>query len=234
MIPLKDDVPLSRPPIVTVALIAANTAAFLWQVLGVGLPRSVEIGGAIPYEILTFRDVPPRDLVAPPFTILTSMFLHGGFLHIAGNMLFLWIFGNNVEDALGHGRFVLFYLLCGIAAGVAQVAVAAGAGDPSSLLIPMVGASGAIAGVLAAYMVLFPRARVLTLIPIFFFIRLVYLPASFFIGLWFLIQLVSAFLGSDGSGVAFVAHVGGFITGWVLLRVLVPRDHRWPSRRAGW
>lgn len=234
MIPLKDDVPLSRPAVATVALIAANTAAFLWQVLGVGLPYSVEIGGAIPYEILTFRDVPPRDLVEPPFTILTSMFLHGGFLHIAGNMLFLWVFGNNVEDTLGHGRFLVFYLLCGIAAGAAQIAVAAGAGDPSSLLVPMVGASGAIAGVLAAYMVLFPRARVLTLIPIFVFIRIVYLPASFFIGLWFVIQLVSAFLGNGGSGVAFVAHVGGFIAGWLLLRPFLPRHRRWPSRRAGW
>src|SRR6185369_2330341 len=132
-----------------------------------------QVGGAIPYEILTFHDVRPLDLVAPPFTILTSMFLHGGLMHVGGNMLFLWIFGNNVEDVLGRGRFVVFYLACGVAAAIAQVGVTA-------LGVPMVGASGAIAGVLAAYMVLFPRARVLTLVPIFFFIRLIYVPAGFF------------------------------------------------------
>ncbi len=235
MIPLKDDVPVTRPPVVTVVLIVANAVVFLWQVLGVGLPASVEIGGAIPYEILTLHDVPPTDLVRPPFTILTRMFLHGGFLHIAGNMLFLWIFGNNVEDALGHGRFLAFYLVCGVAAAIAQVVVASTAGDAASLLIPMVGASGAIAGVLAAYMVLFPRARVLTLVPILFFIRLIYLPASFFIGLWFVLQLLPAlFGGAAGGGVAFVAHVGGFVTGWLLLRILLPHDHRWRARRIGW
>jgi membrane associated rhomboid family serine protease len=233
VIPLKDDIPVSRPPIVTIALIAANVAAFLWQVLVLGLPLSVQIAGAIPYEIVTLQDVNPPDLVPPPFTILTSMFLHGGFMHIAGNMLFLWIFGNNVEDVLGRTRFLAFYLACGVAAALAQVAVTVASGDPASLLVPMVGASGAIAGVLAAYMVLFPRARVLTLIPIFFFIRVVYVPAGFFIGLWFVIQLLSAFIGAEGSGVAFVAHVGGFITGFVLVKVMGPR-HGWRARRAGW
>jgi membrane associated rhomboid family serine protease len=233
VIPLKDDVPVSRSPLVTIALISANVAAFLWQVAVVGLPYSVQVGGAIPYEILTLRDVRPPDLVPPPFTIATSMFLHGGLLHIAGNMLFLWIFGNNVEDVLGRGRFLLFYLLSGVAAALAQVGVTALASDPSSALTPMVGASGAIAGVLAGYMVLFPRARVLTLIPIFFFIRLVYVPAGFFIGAWFVIQLVSAFLGSDGSGVAFAAHVGGFITGYILVKVLGPRRTFRP-RSAEW
>jgi membrane associated rhomboid family serine protease len=231
VIPLKDDIPVSRPPVVTIALIAANVAAFLWQLTVVGLPLSVRVGGAIPYEILTLRDVPPPDLVAPPFTILTSMFLHGGFMHIAGNMLFLWIFGNNVEDILGRARFVLFYLVCGILAALCQVAVAAVSGDEASLLVPMVGASGAIAGVLAAYMVLFPRARVLTLVPIFFFIRLIYVPAGFFIGLWFVLQLLSAFVGDQGSGVAFVAHVGGFVTGFVLVKTLAPRAG-WRPRRA--
>ncbi len=232
MIPLKDDVPVSRAPIVTVAIISGNVAVFLWQVLVVGLPTSVEIAGAIPYEILTLRDVRPLDLVPPPFTLLTSMFLHGGFMHIAGNMLFLWIFGNNVEDVLGRARFLIFYLACGLVAGLAQVAVAAASGDRAALLVPMVGASGAIAGVLAAYMVLFPRARVLTLVPIFFFIRLIYVPAGFFIGLWFAIQLLNAFLGSETSGVAFVAHVGGFVAGWVLVKLLGPR-RGWRARRAG-
>jgi membrane associated rhomboid family serine protease len=232
VIPLKDDIPVSRPPVVTVTLIAINVVAFLWQVLVAGLDASVLAGGAIPYEILQLRDIRPPDLVPPPFTILTSMFLHGGFMHIAGNMLFLWIFGNNVEDALGRARFVLFYLTCGIVAGLAQVATAALASDPSTQLIPMVGASGAIAGVLAAYMVLFPRARVLAAVPIFFFIRLIYVPAAFFIGLWFLIQLASAALGSQAGGVAFVAHVGGFVAGFVLVKLLGPSAAR--SRRMHW
>jgi membrane associated rhomboid family serine protease len=230
VIPLKDDVPVSRAPIATIALITANVSVFLWQMLVVGLPFSVQIGGAIPYEILTFRDVGPPDIVAPPLTILTSMFLHGGFVHIAGNMLFLWIFGNNVEDVLGRARFVAFYLACGVIAALAQVGVMALGADPSTLLVPMVGASGAIAGVLAAYMVLFPRARVLTLVPIIFIFRLFYVPASFFIGLWFVLQLLSALLGSDGSGVAFVAHVGGFVTGWVLVKVMAP-SRGWRTRR---
>jgi membrane associated rhomboid family serine protease len=233
VIPLKDDIPVKRPPVLTVTLVVLNAAAFLWQVLVVGLPLSVQIGGAIPYEILTLRDLPPRDLVDPPFTILTSMFLHGGFMHVAGNMLFLWIFGNNVEDVLGRVRFLALYFASGIVAAIAQVVVSALAGDPSILLVPMVGASGAIAGVLAAYMLLFPRARVLTLIPIFFIIRLVYLPATFFIGGWFVIQLVSAIFGSESSGVAFVAHIGGFITGWIFVRLFAARL-AWRARRWGW
>ena len=222
MFPLKDDVPTYRVPIVTIGLIAANAAAFLWQ-LSFGLQHSVLAGGAIPYEILTFQDVGPRDLVAPPFTILTSMFLHGGYAHIGGNMWFLWIFGNNVEDALGRGRFLLFYLASGIIAAVSQTFLTAAVGDPSASMVPMVGASGAIAGVLAGYMVLFPRARVLTLIFIIVLVRLVYLPASLFIGFWFAVQLLSAFAGAGaGSGVAFVAHVGGFVAGFVLVKLMGP------------
>ncbi len=231
MIPLKDDIAIRRTPVVTVGLVAVNVAVFLWQELVIGLARSVETGGAIPYEILTFHDVGPTDLVPPPFTILTSMFLHGGFLHIAGNMLFLWIFGNNVEDALGRARFLLFYLTCGIAAALAQVGITALGSDPAALMVPMIGASGAIAGVLAAYMILFPRARVLTLVFIFIFVRLLYLPASFFIGLWFVIQLVNSFLSEGAGGVAFVAHVGGFVTGWLLLKLLAP--HRLDRHRFG-
>ncbi len=124
MIPLKDDVPVSRPPILTVAIIGANIAAFIWQV-STGMELSVLEGGAIPYEILTFRDVGVRDLVPPPLTILTSMFLHGGIVHIAGKMLFLWIFGNNVEDALGRLRFLLFYLASGIVAALSQTLISA-------------------------------------------------------------------------------------------------------------
>jgi membrane associated rhomboid family serine protease len=157
------------------------------------------------------------------------MFLHGGFMHIASNMLFLWIFGNNVEDALGRVRFVVFYLACGIAAALVQVVASAMTGD---LLVPMVGASGAIAGVLAAYMVLFPRARVTTLVIIVVFIRIIPVPAGFFIGLWFLLQILSVLFGGN-TGVAFFAHIGGFVAGWLLVR-LMGRRPTWRARRVVW
>jgi membrane associated rhomboid family serine protease len=218
VIPLKDDLPTERPPVVTVALIAVNAAAFLWQYLGPGLELSVQIGGLIPAELLRLEDLPPPDLLPPPLTVLTSMFLHGSFAHVGLNMLTLWIFGNNVEDALGRGRFLLFYLLCGLAAAAAQTASSALSGD---LLLPMVGASGAIAGVLAAYMLLYPRQRVLTFIPPFWLVRI---PAGFFIGGWFALQLLSVLLGgAAGGGVAFMAHVGGFLAGLALLGLWRPR-----------
>ncbi len=246
MIPLSDDNPLERTPIVTILFIAANVLAFLWQIDVTGLPeafasgdplgfiqRHLQIstlrGGVVPFEILTLTDVEYPDIVPPPFTILTGMFLHGGVVHIASNMLFLWIFGNNVEDALGRIRFVAFYLGCGIAAALVQVVASAMSGD---LYVPMVGASGAIAGVLAAYMVLFPRARVTTLVVVFFFIRIVPVPASFFIGLWFVLQIVPIVLGSN-TGVAFFAHVGGFVTGWLLVR-LMRNGRRTRARRVVW
>ncbi len=226
MIPLKDDLPVTRPAVLTVALIAANVAAFLWQV-SVGLPASVQLGGLVPAQVLGLEVGPPA-LLPPALTVATSMFLHGSFLHIGGNMLFLWIFGNNVEDALGHVRFVALYLAAGVAGAMAQTAAAAVTTGPD-LVTPMVGASGAISGVLAAYWVMFPRARVLTLIPIFIFIRIVYLPAWFFRGAWFLVQLLGAFLGG-GGGVAFMAHVGGFVTGLVLVLAWRPRRRL----RGGW
>jgi membrane associated rhomboid family serine protease len=210
--PLRDDVPTRRAPVLTVGLIAANVLAFLWQVLVAGLPLSVQVGGLVPAELLTLRDLGPPDLVPPPLTLLTSMFLHGGFGHIAGNMLFLWIFGNNVEDVLGRPRFLAFYGASGRAAALAQVAASWAADD---LLTPMVGASGAIAGVLAAYLSLFPGARVLTLVPPFW---LVELPAFLVIGLWVLFQVLGVlFDAGGGGGVAFAAHVGGFAAGWILI-----------------
>ena len=227
MFPLRDDIPGERIPIITWSLLAANLLAFGWQ-LSSGLERSVLVGGAIPYELLTFQDVWPRDLVPPPFTVLTSMFLHGSVMHVAGNMLSLWIFGNNVEDALGRGRFLLFYLLCGLAAAVTQtVATAVGAAglvgpDAAAVLsVPMIGASGAIAGVMAAYMVLFPHARVHTLVIVF----VLRVPAVLFIGLWFLLQVLAVAQGGSPS-VAFFAHIGGFVIGLVLLKAL--------GRRPGW
>ena len=229
MIPLQDDAPIERTPVVTVALIAVNVAAFAWQIGVEGLDLSTLRGGAIPFEILTGTDVWPPDIVPPPFTILTSMFLHGGFLHVGSNMLFLWIFGNNVEDALGRVRFVVFYLACGVAAALAQVVASTMAGDAE---VPMVGASGAIAGVLAAYMVMFPRANVKTLVFVFIFFRILYLPAALFIGLWFVLQVLGVLFGGS-PGVAVFAHVGGFVTGWLLVRAIGRRPRRW-ARRESW
>lgn len=225
MIPLKDNLRLRRPPLTTVALVATNVVAFLWQIsagapgesMAFRIQRSALVGGAIPYEIVTFHDIGPRDLVPPPLTIFTSMFLHGGWTHLGGNMLFLWVFGPALEDALGRFRFVGFYLASGVAAALAQTLLSFVAGDP---LQPMVGASGAIAGVLAGYLVLFPWARVLTIIPLFIIVRFVYLPAPFFIGVWFILQVAYALVGGGGSGVAFFAHVGGFVFGWLLARVI--------------
>lgn len=228
MIPLKDDNPTERTPLVTYALVAANVVAFLWQ-LQVGLETSAFRGGAIPYEILTFRDVEWRDVVPPPFTIFTSMFLHGGIFHLGFNMLSLWIFGNNVEDALGRVRFILFYVLAGMAAALAQTFASAASGD---VLVPMVGASGAIAGVLAGYLVLFPRSRILTAVIIVFFIRLIYLPARFFILAWFALQILSAVFGG-APGVAVFAHIGGFVTGFLLVRI-IGRRPTWRARRFSW
>lgn len=166
----------------------------------------------VPVEILRGTDLPPAIPLPIWITLLTSMFLHGGLMHLLGNMLFLWIFGDNVEDAMGPARFLVFYLLCGIAAAFAQIAI-----DPGSP-IPLIGASGAIAGVLAAYFMLFPFARVLTLIPIFFFLRLIPVPAVFLLGFWFVLQVISGAgsLGS-GGGVAWFAHIGGFIAGAILV-----------------
>jgi len=229
VIPLKDDNPVERTPVVTIALVAANVLAFGWQFLVVGLAQSVQTGGAIPYEILTFQDIEWRAIVPPPLTIFTSMFLHGGIGHIAMNLLTLWIFGNNVEDALGHGRFLAFYLVAGVAAALAQTVAAAVSGD---VLVPMVGASGAIAGVLAAYLVLFPRARVLTLVFIVVFVQLVHVPAGIFIGIWFLLQILSVIFGGN-PGVAFFAHIGGFVAGYLLVRV-VGRRPTWRARRVSW
>jgi len=166
----------------------------------------------IPAELLGGKDLPPTIPVPIWLTLLTSIFLHGGLMHLFGNMLYLWIFGDNVEDAMGTVRFLIFYLGCGLAASSAQIAIA-----PTST-VPVIGASGAIAGVLAAYFMLFPHARVLTLIPIFFFIRLISIPAVILLGFWFILQVISGAgsLGTEG-GVAWFAHIGGFLTGAILV-----------------
>jgi len=233
MIPLHDDNPTSLRPLVTVALIVACTLVFLWQIT---LPArqaqaAVYAFGMIPAVLFGDAKLPP-ELVAIPAvaSLITSMFLHGGWLHLIGNMLYLWIFGNNIEDAMGHGRFIAFYLLCGVAAAMTQAVQ-----DPASA-IPMIGASGAIGGVLGGYIVLFPRARILVLVPlgvIFFTWRI---PALVVLGVWFAVQfLMSSMSPGATGGVATWAHIGGFVAGMILI---IPfRDKRFAlfggPRRAG-
>ena len=225
MFPLKDDNPSNTAPIVTVALIVLNALFFVYQIsLEAGGPDGARAGqafieefGLVPCRLTGACRVGP-ELPSPVLTIFTSMFMHGGWVHIGGNMLYLWIFGNNVEDTLGHGRYLLFYLLSGVAAALGQTAV-----GPSSM-VPMVGASGAVSGVLGAYLILFPSAHVTTLIILGFFFRLVQIPAMVVLGFWIVLQVLSG-LGSLGSsgGVAFFAHIGGFLAGMGLLFVLKPR-----------
>jgi len=229
MIPLHDDNPTAIKPYVTVALIASCTAVFLWQLsLGAAAERAVYALGVIPAVLFDNITLSPELAIVPPVaTIVTSMFLHGGWMHLIGNMLYLWIFGNNVEDAMGHVRFVLFYLLCGIAAVLAQAL------PNTDSTVPMIGASGAISGVLGAYLLLYPHARVLVLIPLGFYSRLVHLPAMAVLGFWFVLQLISsAFSDPRGGGVAFSAHIGGFIAGMALLPIFKYRHVRLfaPSR----
>jgi membrane associated rhomboid family serine protease len=224
--PLKDDLPARTTPVVTVAIIALNVLAFLYQ-------ASLEVGGtregaraaqAFVYEFglvpcrLTGLCRTPYELPSPMLTIFTSMFLHGGLFHIGGNMLYLWIFGNNVEDTLGHGRFLLFYLASGVAAALAQTV--AGPASP----VPMIGASGAVSGVLGAYLLLFPHATVLVLVAFGFFWRFVRVPAMIVLGFWIVVQVLNG-LGSFGAsgGVAWFAHIGGFLAGMALLALFRAR-----------
>ncbi|AJE03975.1 rhomboid family intramembrane serine protease [Geobacter pickeringii] len=226
MIPIKDFNPTRRFPVISVAFIALNIAVFFYDRLtGHFEPMLIEtargvvrtkafVGGLSAHFSLVPATLTSLPLLAWP-TIFTSMFLHGNWLHIGSNMLYLWIFGNNVEDVLGRFRFILFYFACGAAAAIAQVLSA-----PQSD-IPMVGASGAVAGVMGAYLVLFPRARILTLVPILFFFTFIEVPAFVIIGWWALIQFLNAsWLGGgelQRGGVAYFAHLGGFVTGMVLL-----------------
>jgi membrane associated rhomboid family serine protease len=223
MIPLKDDNPTRTVPAVTVALIVVNVAIFVWELL---LPPPVRDDliykmAVIPAEIAHLEPFTLDQALYNGMTLFTSMFLHGSVLHLIGNMLYLWIFGKNIEDIMGHVRFLLFYGLCGVAGSLVQVAVG------SDSRIPMIGASGAIAGVLGAYLVLFPTARVLTLIFIVFFIRIVKIPALIVLGFWLLIQLLNAGQIVPG-GVAWFAHIGGFAAG---LALIVPLRRRRPRYR---
>ena len=229
MIPLSDDNPTRRLPIVTVALIVACGLAYGYQFLQVlSTGRSITAScGFIPYEFLTGTDLRPVSCVSPvQLTIFTSMFLHGGFLHLGGNMLYLWIFGNNIEDVLGSGRYFLLYFACGVSAAVGQALVTLVIW-PEDIGIPMIGASGAVAGVLGAYLVRFPSARVRTLVTLGFFWSTVRLPAWFLLGAWFVLQFGQGVLGltsDEAGGVATWAHVVGFAAGLVLVRVVAPRS----------
>jgi membrane associated rhomboid family serine protease len=217
LIPLRDDNPVSRTPAVTWLLLGACVLVFLWQVSLPPPARQAAIYalGFIPAVVLQDARLPDELALVPgTATLLTSMFMHGGWMHLIGNMLYLWIFADNVEDRLGHGRFVAFYLLSGVAAAFAQALP-----DPGST-IPMVGASGAISGVLGAYLLLYPRAHVLVLIPLGVFSRIVPVPALLVLGLWFALQLVSSLGAPEGGGVAFRAHAGGFLAGMLLLALL--------------
>lgn len=230
MFPLKDNIPTDRLPIVTILLIAANVVVyFLLQHGGIGhgpTNASVIDYGTIPAEVTQER--PDQGPIASYVTLVTAMFLHGGILHLAGNMLFLWIFGTNVEDAMSRLRFVLFYLLGGLCAIGLQIAM-----DPGST-VPTVGASGAIAGVLGGYIVLYPRARVVTVVFVIFLFTLIELPAWVLLGFWFLEQALFAAgqlaqpTGSGGGGVAYAAHVGGFVFGLLAIRIFAQRRKRMP------
>jgi len=222
VIPLKDDTPSSSRSFVTYGLIGSCTAVFLWQrsLDATSSRRALAALGAIPAALLTDARLPSDLQWVPRYaTLFTSMFLHGGWMHLLGNMLFLWIYGDNIEDSMGHARFLCFYLLCGIAAVFAQALP-----DPGSAY-PIIGASGAISGVLGAYLMLFPRAKVLTLVLLPFFLTTVRLPAMLLLLLWFAVQLLSDFAGrGGGAGVAFRAHIGGFLTGMILVAVFKRRD----------
>lgn len=220
-LPLYDDNPTQRLPVITAGLIAACSIVFLWQ-LGLDDNASDDASfsyGMVPAVLFGYAELPDRLRAVPPAaTLITSMFLHGSVLHLLGNMLYLWIFGKGVETALGPSRFLMFYLLCGAAAALTQALTA------PTAEVPMIGASGAIAGTLGAYLILHPRANVVVLLWIIIFVRLVTVPSLVLLGIWFALQLLSALSMDPGEpGVAFWAHVGGFLVGMVLVLLLRQR-----------
>ncbi len=229
MFPLKDNIPTDRTPVVTLVLIALNVIVyFLLQEGTLGLPQG-GTGGEWPVDDYAARAcdltsncaADPGD-VSPVASVFTSMFMHGSILHLGGNMLFLWIFGNNVEDSMGPVKFVVFYLLGGLAATAAQILV-----GPNSM-VPNIGASGAVAGVLGGYILLFPRARVVTIIFIVFFFTILELPAMLILGFWFLQQVAFGYFdlanpAGGGGGVAYFAHIGGFVFGLLAIKLFASR-----------
>lgn len=221
MIPYKDDNPTRHYPVITIALIAANLVVFVFQFL---LPSDAQrlayAYGAVPLSLLTFDTAQP---LHPVLTIFTSMFMHGGPLHLGSNMLYLWVFGNNIEDKLGYVRYIMFYLLCGGAAAYAHAF-----SNPAST-IPMIGASGAVSGILGAYILLFPHARVHTLVFVIFFVQVVRIPAIIVIGFWIAIQFINGMInhGTDAQGgIAWFAHIGGFVFGILTIKSFIRTGRR--------
>jgi len=213
VIPLHDDNPTERSPIVTILIIVSCVLVFFYQASLPSRPGQAFVFqyGAIPSLVFGHAELPDEVAAIPAvMTLVTSMFLHGGWMHLIGNMLYLWVFGNNIEDVMGHGRFILFYVACGVLATLSHAIT-----DATSQ-IPMVGASGAISGVLGAYVLLFPRAHVLVLIP---GIGMTRVAAGVVLGMWFVTQLISGGInmGARGGGVAFFAHIGGFVAGMALI-----------------
>ncbi len=223
MFPIHDENPIKIIPWVTYTLMVACIGAFLWQ-----FSQSAEAQNAIVYAlgvtpavIFDHRELPENLVWVPEYvTVFTSMFLHGGWMHLIGNMLYLWVFGNNIESAMGHLRFIIFYVVCGVAAVLAQAL------PDTDSVVPMIGASGAISGVLGAYLLLYPRARVTIIVPILIIIKTFKVPAMLVLGGWFVMQLVSSAMarGQEGGGVAFGAHIGGFIAGMLLVYFFKRRD----------
>ena len=214
MFPLKDENPTQSKPVLTWVLIAANLGIFFGAWASGRLDGLVMSFGMRPREVLAGREL---------HTLITSMFLHGGILHVAGNVWYLWIFGDNIEDVLGKKRFIFFYFAAGIAAGLVHATAFAGSN------VPVIGASGAISGVLGAYMILYPWARVHTAVVLFYIIQLVSIPAIILIGFWFFLQVISAsvtWISGISTGIAYLAHIGGFIAGIVLILLLRPKRQR--------
>jgi membrane associated rhomboid family serine protease len=232
MLPLRDNVPTRKFPLVTVALIVVNSVVWLWEWRS-GVDREVLRYGYYPCLVQGPCTVEAARHALPWYgNVFTSMFMHAGWLHVGGNMLFLWIFGNNVEDALGRARFFFWYVACGLAATALQTAVTLHWSGASGASVPNIGASGAIAGVLGAYFLLLPAAKVLTAVFVFF-VFFVEIPAVVFLGLWFVFQLWEGGFGlthpQGGAGVAFFAHVGGFVFGFATIRLLAKRPPLKPS-----
>lgn len=218
MIPFKDDNPTQTFPLVTIGLIVLNCLVFIWEIVSpISEQQIAYFYGAIPYSLTSFEKIQP---IHPVVSIFTSMFLHGGFFHLAGNMLYLWIFGNNIEDSVGHFRFIIFYLFSGIVAAYAHAIT-----DASST-IPMIGASGAVSGVLGAYLLLFPHARVYTILFFGFFWQIVRIPAIIVIGFWVVIQVINGVISKgmlNQGGVAWFAHIGGFLAGLLTIKLWLPK-----------
>lgn len=224
MIPIRDRNPSGAFPFVTVGIILANVLVFFIELsLGNQLESFLFHFGVVPVKILYSSEVPDSTVINTYFPFLSYMFLHGGFIHLIGNMWYLWIFGDNIEDQLGRARFILFYLLCGVGSAIVHVFFNRQSG------IPCIGASGAIAGVLGAYMITFPRARVLIIIPLFIIWEIIELPATVVLGFWFLIQFFSgtaAFSSAQGGGVAWWAHIGGFVLGILFIKIFPKSRYR--------